>query len=179
VSAPRLTDGRVTLRAPSEEDVTPYAAAFRDDPQLAELNGEEENPSEDAVRERVARPWVEPPELRAFEFAIADAVTDEFLGALMLHSVNPRHRRAEIGAWVAPGARRRGVGSAAFTLALDWAFGELELERVEIMALPGNEIVAGIADRFGFTREGVLRKRNFERGRRVDLVVWGLLAGER
>ncbi len=97
----------------------------------------------------------------------------------MIHSVHPRHRRAEIGAWVAPRARRRGVGSAALTLALDWAFGDLGLERVEIMALPENEIVADIAGRFGFTREGVLRKRNFERGRRVDLVVWGLLAGER
>ena len=78
----------------------------------------------------------------------------------MIHSVHPRHRRAEIGAWVAPRARRRGVGSAALTLALDWAFGDLGLERVEIMALPENEIVADIAGRFGFTREGVLRKRN-------------------
>lgn len=179
MTAPTLTDGRVTLRAGRDEDVAPYAAAFRDDPQLAELNGEDEHPSEDAVRDRVARPWVDPPELRAFEFTIADAAGDDFLGALMIHSVHPRHRRAEIGAWVVPAARRRGVGSAAFTLALDWAFGDLGLERIEITALPENEIVAGLAARFGFTREGLLRKRNLERGRRVDLVIWGLLATDR
>ena len=68
VSAPRLTDGRVTLRAPREEDVPPYAAAFLDDPQLAELNGEDETPSEEDVRERFARPWAEVPDLRSFEF---------------------------------------------------------------------------------------------------------------
>ncbi len=68
MSAPRLTDGRVTLRAPREEDVPPYAAAILDDPQLAELNGEDETPSEEDVRERFARPWAEVPDLRSFEF---------------------------------------------------------------------------------------------------------------
>jgi ribosomal-protein-serine acetyltransferase len=35
-----------------------------------------------------------------------------------------------------------------------------------------------IAERFGFTFEGTLRKRNFERGQRVDLLIWGLLRDE-
>ncbi len=39
MTAPRLTDGRVTLRAPREEDVAPYAAAFPEDAQLAERRG--------------------------------------------------------------------------------------------------------------------------------------------
>ena len=42
-------------------------------------------------------------------------------------------------------------------------------------ALPENENVPHIAEKFGFTYEGCLRKRNYERGRRVDLLIWGLL----
>jgi RimJ/RimL family protein N-acetyltransferase len=32
---------------------------------------------------------------------------------------------------------------------------------------------------FGYVFEGTLRKRNFERGRRVDVLIWSLLADER
>ena len=82
-------------------------------------------------------------------------------------------------AWTAPSARDKGVGSAAFRLLLDWAFDGLGLERIEITALPENVSIPHLAEKFGFTYEGTLRKRNFERGRRVDLLLWSLLKEER
>ena len=62
---------------------------------------------------------------------------------------------------------------------LDCAFGELALERMELTALPENEAVPHIAEKFGYVFEGTTRKRNFERGLRVDLLLWGLLRDER
>ena len=97
----------------------------------------------------------------------------------MIHSCDWKNLRAEVGAWTAPGARDKGIGSAAFRLLLDWAFDELGLERIEITALPENVSIPHIAERFGFTYEGTLRKRNLERGRRVDLLLWSLLKEER
>ena len=35
-----------------------------------------------------------------------------------------------------------------------------------------------LAERLGFTQEGVLRKRNVERGQRVDVVWFGVLREE-
>jgi [ribosomal protein S5]-alanine N-acetyltransferase len=64
-------------------------------------------------------------------------------------------------------------------LVLDWAFGELALERMELTALPENEAVPHLAAKFGYVFEGTMRGRNFERGRRVDLGLWGLLREER
>jgi [ribosomal protein S5]-alanine N-acetyltransferase len=64
-------------------------------------------------------------------------------------------------------------------LVLDWAFGELALERMELTALPENTAVPGLAAKFGYVFEGTMRSRNFERGRRVDLLLWGLLRDER
>jgi RimJ/RimL family protein N-acetyltransferase len=97
----------------------------------------------------------------------------------MLHSVDWKNERAEVGSWIAAHARDQGVGSAALRLLVDWAFDEVGLERIEMTALPENENVPHIAEKFGFTYEGCLRKRNFERGRRVDLLIWGLLKDER
>ena len=63
----------------------------------------------------------------------------------------------------------------ALTLALDWAFEELELARVEATTTPGNVPAQALARRLGFQREGVMRGRNLERNTRVDLVIFGLL----
>jgi RimJ/RimL family protein N-acetyltransferase len=71
------------------------------------------------------------------------------------------------------------VLSRALDLVLEWAFGELALERMELTALPENAAVPRIAEKFGYVFEGTMRKRNFERGRRVDLRLWGLLRDER
>ena len=179
MSVPRLSDGRVVVRALEEKDVESYLAAFAEGEPLLNLLGFEDVPDRERVERSFASNWVEPPELQAWEFAVADAETDAFLGTLMFHSLHWRHKRGEIGAWVAGHARGRGVGKAAFLLLLDWAFDDLGLERIEITALPENETVPHIAEAFGFTYEGTMRKRNFERGRRVDLRLWGLLRDER
>jgi ribosomal-protein-serine acetyltransferase len=92
--------------------------------------------------------------------------------------VGPENTCAEVGFWIQANARGRGVGSAALRLMLDWAFNDLGLERIEMTALPENTSVPHIAAKFGFTYEGCLRQRNYERGRRVDLLIWGLLKDE-
>jgi RimJ/RimL family protein N-acetyltransferase len=50
--------------------------------------------------------------------------------------------------------------------------------RIEMTTLPDNEASLGLARKLGFQREGVMRSRNFERGRHVDLVLLSLLASE-
>jgi RimJ/RimL family protein N-acetyltransferase len=179
VSAPVLTDGSVTVRGMQVGDVDGYVAAFRDDPELANLLGDEEDAEADDVLRWVNAAWAEPPGFASWEFAIADTATDTFLGTIMLHSCDWKNRRAETRFWLTPQARGHGVLSRALDLVLEWAFGELALERMELTALPENAAVPRIAEKFGYVFEGTMRKRNFERGRRVDLRLWGLLRDER
>jgi RimJ/RimL family protein N-acetyltransferase len=61
---------------------------------------------------------------------------------------------------------------------LKWAFDELAIERMEIATIPENGAAIELARRLGFQEEGLLRKRNLERGQLVDLTVFGLLASE-
>jgi len=173
-----LSDGRVTLRWMRVDDAPACAAAFRDDPDLGRLIGVERDPDESGIRERIARQDANASEGRSLQLAIADPVSDAYWGAMILHSFDWHSRRAEIGFWLVPAARGQGVGSAAVALAVSWAFTKLDLLRLEMTTTPENPAVPALACRLGFTQEGVLRSRNIERGRRVDIVWFGLLREE-
>ena len=54
---------------------------------------------------------------------------------------------------------------------VDWAFEELELERIEITTTPDNAAARALAASLGFSQEGVMIGRNLERGRRVDVMI--------
>ncbi|TML07309.1 MAG: GNAT family N-acetyltransferase, partial [Actinobacteria bacterium] len=107
-----------------------------------------------------------------------DPRTEAFLGMVLLHSFDDKNRHCEVAFWLIAGARRHGLGTAVVTLMISWAMRELDVLRVELTTTPENAATQALADRLGFTREGVLRQRNIERGRRVDVVWYGLLREE-
>ncbi len=113
----------VALRRLRARDAGPFAAAFREDPELGVVIGADEDPTENGVRRFIARQ----PGLRARGEFLGLAVTDEsrrpFLGHVMLHTLAWRHRRAEVGYWLVPAARGRGVGRhRGRRLLVEWAF---------------------------------------------------------
>ena len=161
----------IALRRLRARDAGPFAAAFREDAQLGIVIGAEDDPTENGVRRFIARQ----PGLRArgefLGLAVTDATKRPFLGHVMLHTVAWRHRRAEVGYWLVPAARGRGVGRTAVSLLVEWAFETLELERIEITTTPDNTAARALAEALGFTQEGVMIARNLERGKRVDVVL--------
>jgi len=172
---PQLNDGVVALRLLTPADAAAYARAFTEDPELGRLLGFDTDPtlaelgvSLGGVAER-ARGG------QAVEFAIVGIADDRLLGSVLLFAFSDRHRRCEVGFWVVPGARRTGVGRRAVTLAIDWVLGELALERVEMTTTPENSVIPAFARDLGFSYEGRLRRRNRERGQRIDILFFGLL----
>ena len=169
-----LADEGVALRPLREDDVPAYAAAFRDDTELGRLIGVERDPDEAAVRERIAERHT----CSGFELAITADGSDAFRGLVAVHSIEPDHGRAEIGFWLVPQARGAGLGARAVRLVVDWLFEHAGLRRVEMTTTPDNGGAVALAQRLGFTHEGVLRQRAIERGRAVDIVWLGLLRDE-
>jgi ribosomal-protein-serine acetyltransferase len=87
-------------------------------------------------------------------------------------------RSAEVGFWLDADFEGRALVTRAVTTVLDQAFGPLGLHRVELQGLTTNTRSRNVAERLGFTQEGVLREAAlFPDGRR-DVVVYGLLAHE-
>jgi RimJ/RimL family protein N-acetyltransferase len=170
-----LTDGRLVLRQPTEDDVDEITRACQD----AELQRwipvpvpyERQHGSEWVADTQAS--WEEDRELR---WVISDAQDPEVLGAIGLHSRDASMR--EVGYWLAPWARGRGVMTAAARLACGWGFDDLGLQRIEWQANVGNEASRRVALRLGFTMEGTCRARLLHRGERVDGWLAGLLPGE-
>lgn len=109
--------------------------------------------------------------------AVVDAADGALLGAVALH---PERRFAlgEVGYWVAPWARGRGVAGRAALLLARWGVRELGLARVSLLADVDNAASQRVAEKAGFVHEGVLRSVRAEvrgPGRR-DLRCYALTA---
>jgi RimJ/RimL family protein N-acetyltransferase len=82
----------------------------------------------------------------------------------------------EISYTIAPEARGLGFASEGTTaLAVD-LINEHAFERVELRIAPGNTDSRRVAEKAGFTYEGLLRNAGHVHGDRVDLEVWSLIA---
>jgi RimJ/RimL family protein N-acetyltransferase len=160
-------------------DVEPFVKAFVEDPPLAAALGHDDPPRPSEVRAMLR---LEPRQREAgarIQLAIADPSTDAMAGHLVLHSFHWHHRRSEVGFFVVRERRRQGMALEAVRLATEWAFDSLRVVRMALVTTPGNAATQALAERAGFTREGVLRSYTFEQGRFVDNIVFSRLSGER
>lgn len=92
--------------------------------------------------------------------------------------INREARSAEIGYWLDTDFVGRGLVSRTVTAVLDHAFGPLGLLRVGLCTTVDNTRSRNVAERMGFTQEGVLREAAVFPNERRDLVLYGLLARE-
>lgn len=102
----------------------------------------------------------------------------ELVGAIGYHYWNWANGRTEIGYWLAEPFQGKGIMTRAVRALVDHAFRGLGMGRVEIKTAAGNARSRAVAERLGFTKEGVLRDAEYSAEGPVDQVVYGLLRGE-
>ncbi|MEV1026294.1 GNAT family protein [Streptomyces sp. NPDC050264] len=98
-------------------------------------------------------------------------------GVLALH-FDAAAGTCEVGCWLEPAAAGRGLVTRAMRHLIDWAVEERGIHRVEWVAASGNVPSLNVAERLGFTRDGVHREAHLWQGVRHDLEVWSVLAPE-
>jgi RimJ/RimL family protein N-acetyltransferase len=72
----------------------------------------------------------------------------------------------------------KGYGTEAMRLALNFAFNELNLHRVQLSVFDYNERAIALYEKMGFVREGVYREYLQRDGKRYDMYLYGLLRRE-
>jgi len=114
----------------------------------------------------------------AVQWAIERTADGRVLGSitLMLEDGQPR---AEIGYILGREHWGQGYAGEAQRCAIDYAFDDLGLHRLEADTHPDNTGSTRSLERLGFRREGRLRERWLVGGRYSDSVLWGLLAEDR
>ncbi len=100
-------------------------------------------------------------------------------GCIAYHYFAWNTRRTEIGYWLGQEFSGKGIITRAARKLIEYGFGELGLNRIEIRCAPGNLKSRAIPERLGFTREGILRQVGIiHDGIVVDMVIYGLLVDE-
>jgi RimJ/RimL family protein N-acetyltransferase len=118
------------------------------------------------------------PEGTADGFAALDR-DGGFLGLGLVPEVDAAGRQAELGYIVAPHARGRGAGTAILRALTGWALDDLGLLRLELIIETANRGSQIVAERAGYTREGVKRSLHVKQDRRADCEIWSYLAADR
>ena len=175
--APPLQDDLILLRPYRRGDVGAVTEACQD-PEIPRWTTIPAPYTDGDAREFIGRSDADRRAGRELGLAIVEADDGRLLGGCGLAHFDWTERRAEVGYWVAPEARRRSVGTRAVRLLSRWAIEAVGIERVELLTDPRNEASLRLAARAGFTREGLLRSYRRRGLGRWDLVMHSLLSGE-
>jgi RimJ/RimL family protein N-acetyltransferase len=127
---------------------------------------------DDALREQS--------EGRSLPFATIDRATGTVAGCTRFGSIEPRHRKAEIGwTWVGRAFQRTHVNTEAKYLMLRHAFETWDCLRVELKTNVLNRRSRDAMLRIGAVEEGILRSHAIsDRGAVRDTVYYSILASE-
>lgn len=173
---PPLSDGRVTLRGWRLSDV-PQIVAMCSEPDVIRFTSVPVPYDADD-----ARLWLDlhPARLAAGDgaaFAITEGGDELPVGSIGVRVMHDQGI-AETGYHVVEARRGRGLATAALRLIARWTFAELPVARLQLTTHLDNPGSQRVAEKAGFTREGVLRAWADQRGERPDLIMWSLLPGD-
>ena len=169
-----ISDGELVLRLPGEHDVDALLPAFSD-PEILEAGNLPPFGREELMETLPYLPALAESG-RLLPLVVVDA-GGEILGGGTLHHLDAERGIVEIGYWLLPHARGRGVATRVARLLAEHAF-SLGVQRVAAYVNVGNERSDRVLERAGFTREGVVRSLPKPGGRRVDKTLYSMLPGE-
>jgi ribosomal-protein-serine acetyltransferase len=115
-------------------------------------------------------------ETQGFQAAIV--ARDEIIGVIGFHRLDWPNHSTSIGYWIAEGAQGHGLTTRAARALIEHAFGVWGMHRVEVRAGVENLRSRRVAERLGFSLEGVMREAERVGDRFVDHAVYSILASE-
>lgn len=100
------------------------------------------------------------------------------VGSVSLFEFDHLARHAEVGIALVADARGKGIGTAAISQIVEFAFVRCNLRRVHLQVIESNLGAIRAYEKAGFMLEGRQREHAWVRGRYEDILVMGLLRSE-
>jgi RimJ/RimL family protein N-acetyltransferase len=172
--AAELTDGVVTLRPWVEGDAPEIVECIDGDPDIAAWLDQVPQPY--TVDD--ARAFIDGTTVDQETYAVTDTASSRVLGSIGIGRA--ADGVCEIGYWIRADARGQGATTRALVLLSRAALGREEVQRVHLRADVENVASRRVAERAGFTLEGVLRSAHWNPRleRRQDWAMYSLLPAD-
>jgi RimJ/RimL family protein N-acetyltransferase len=168
-----ITDGEILLRLLAEADLPALVGAVQDPeiPRWTRVPSPYGDPE--------ARDWLRTQARmresgEGLDLMIIDR-REELVGGIGIPRFDREERSCELGYWLAVAARGRGVMTRAVRLLARWIFDNLPVDRIAILVDAENAPSRRVAERAGFTFEGVLRSHTIIKGTRRDMCSYSLI----
>lgn len=171
---PPLRDDAIALRPFREDDLAVVVEACRD-PLTRRYTRVPDDYSEADARAFVLGAAGRRMVGESIDLAAVSAVDDVPLGCVGILMDRHDAARGEIGYWVAPAARGRGVATRALRLMSRWALTDGGLARLDLQAALSNGHSIRAAESCGFVREGTMRDAWYRGPGRSDMALFSLL----
>lgn len=102
----------------------------------------------------------------------------DFAGLAGYKDSDPVNQRTEIGYWLAENMQGKGIMIQTVKKLVDFAFRNLNRNRVQIKVAVGNQKSSAIPEKLGFFFEGIEREGEFHSDRFYDLQLYSMLKKE-
>lgn len=104
-------------------------------------------------------------------------IDDEIIGNLVCHGSSRRASRhcVSISMSVAKEWRGKGVGKALLQKTIAWAKFSGEIKRMDLIVFERNQTAIKLYEKFGFEKEGLLRKSIYREGQFLNAYIMALL----
>jgi ribosomal-protein-serine acetyltransferase len=100
------------------------------------------------------------------------------IGRIGLHHLDLNNRNAAIGYWLSKHAEGKGIMTHCCAGLIDYGFGQLGLQRIEIKAATANVKSQAIPIKLDFKQEGILRQAELVGGKFLDLILFAVVKEE-
>lgn len=102
----------------------------------------------------------------------------EIVGTAGFNSINCSNKTAYIGYWIGEDYQGKGIVTKVVKALTNYAFNNINLNKVEIRVAVENMRSRNVPERLGFVNEGTLRQAEWLYDHYVDHTVYGVLANE-
>ena len=111
--------------------------------------------------------------------AVRKTENEELIGLVEIDGISYSNRFAWISIGLGAGTERgKGYGFEALSMAINFVFYELNLERLQLNVISYNTAGIKLYEKLGFKEEGLYREAVLRDGVRSDLLLYGLLRRE-
>jgi RimJ/RimL family protein N-acetyltransferase len=152
---------------------------YWNDKDFMDYTGRTHPETRETLAEWIQNTWKERRNNQGYTFGIVHKKTDLLIGYISIKIKNSISRRAGLSLGIfLPEMRKKGLGTEALTLILDYCFNTLNLLSLELNVFTNNPQAIACYTKLGFHKIGVRRKADFLNDEFQDDLIMDLLVEE-